>query len=122
MDAVLCARCKGKGLCGKQNCPIVASINKLKEVTGRVKTDFFGSSPPSVFVGRIGYPDVSFGALAPAEEGNTAIYDSPSDWFSKNYSIDKIFDLRSSLINSSVKTNIYKSNSFLEKIQEIALA
>ncbi|NOQ38100.1 hypothetical protein GQ472_04380 [archaeon] len=122
MDAVLCARCKGKGLCGKTNCPIVASIKRLKEVTGRVKTDFFGSSPPSVFVGRIGYPDVSFGALAPAEEGNTAIYDSPSDWFSKNYSIDKIFDLRSSLINSSVKTNVYRSGSFLEKIQEIALA
>ncbi len=122
MDAVLCARCKGKGLCGNANCPILSSLENMKKVTQSVKTDFFGSSPPSIFVGRVGYPDVSFGALAPAEEGDTTIYDSPSDWFSKGYSIDKIFGLRSSLINSSVKTNIYRSNNFLEKIQEIALA
>ncbi|NOQ55768.1 MAG: hypothetical protein GQ477_03090 [Nanohaloarchaea archaeon] len=122
MDAVLCARCKGKGLCGNAHCPIMSSLEKMKKVTQNVKTDFFGSSPPSIFVGRIGYPDVSFGALAPAEEGNTAIYDSPSEWFLNNYSIDKIFGLRSSLINSSVKTNVYRSNSFLEKIQDIALA
>jgi len=122
MDAVLCARCKGKGLCGNTNCPILSNIERMKHVTQNVKTDFFGSSPPSIFVGRVGYPDVSFGALAPAEEGNTAIYDSPEKWFSNNYSIDKIFELRSSLINSSVKTNVYRSNNFLEKIQEIALA
>ena len=122
MDAVLCAKCKGKGLCGKLHCPIVASISKIRKVTERVGTDFFGSSPPSVFVGRVGYPDVSFGALAPAEEGDTSVYDSPSDWFSKKYSIDRIFDMRSSLINSCVKANIYSSDSFVGKIQEIALA
>ncbi|MEA3229734.1 MAG: Nre family DNA repair protein [archaeon] len=122
MSQILCARCKGKGLCGRPDCRIVARIRKMKQVTDKIKTDFFGSSPPSVFVGRIGYPGVFMGVLAPAAQNDTTVYDNPGAWFSSQYSLDKIFDLRSSLINSRVKTDIYKSDSFTQKIQEVALA
>ncbi len=122
MDAMLCARCKGKGFCGKTDCPIVASIRKVRTVTDKVGSDFFGASPPSVFVGRFGYPQVFTGVLAPAVEGDTSVYDDSSAWFSGGYSIEKIFDLRASLINSRVKSDVYRSGSFIAKLQEIALA
>ncbi len=122
MDYVLCARCKGKGLCGLRKCPLLAKIREVRAVTDRVKTDFFGSSPPSVFVGRTGYPDISMGALAPAVEGDTSGYDDPRGWISKGYEIGKIFDLRSSLVNSYVRTNVKKKTRFLDSLQDIALA
>ena len=53
-NSELCARCKGRGYCGK-SCPILAKFNFF----GKTKTHFSGSSPPEIFVGRIGYPQTS---------------------------------------------------------------
>ncbi|MFZ3384585.1 MAG: hypothetical protein WA144_11730, partial [Candidatus Methanoperedens sp.] len=54
----LCILCRGsKLLCGKQRCPVLVKFYsnvKVKPLTDSLNID--GSSPPGVFIGRIGYP------------------------------------------------------------------
>ena len=45
------------------------------------KEDIEGVSPPSVFVGRIGYPHVYVGPLVPPVQEDTSLYDLPEKWF-----------------------------------------
>ncbi|MEO2117918.1 MAG: hypothetical protein ABGW92_05920 [Methanocaldococcus sp.] len=59
---MLCVKCKGKGYCGKQPCPLLQNIykSKFKEILKylpEIKTDIFGNSA-SFFVGRVGYPNI----------------------------------------------------------------
>jgi hypothetical protein len=94
----LCPACKGiRMLCRKASCPIVASLYaylKIRQSTQRLKID--GSSPPGVFVGRIGYPKVFLGPMVPPVHGDTSIYDLPEAWFGKT--MDEIVDFRFQLI------------------------
>jgi len=54
----LCVVCKGsKFLCGKTRCPLMVRLNSYFRTMPLIEgTDVDGASPPSVFVGRIGYP------------------------------------------------------------------
>ena len=87
------------------------------------KDTLFGASPPSVFVGNYGYPKVYIGGLAPmGHSGDTSIYDNPVAWTKDKFSIENIFDLRSSLVNSRTVVDIRKGGLFLESMQELAMA
>ncbi|MCK4247880.1 MAG: hypothetical protein KAX04_05015, partial [Methanomicrobia archaeon] len=77
-------------------------------------------SPPSVFVGRIGYPDVYIGPMIPPEVGDTSIIDAPERWFGK--SIEEIADFRIKLVRGMYKTNVRKKNKMIEITREIALS
>jgi hypothetical protein len=80
--------------------------------------EFYGNSPPSVFVGRMGYPKVNVGVLSPAKiEPESWLYDAPEEWAARNYSARDIVRLRSNLINSRFKARIKGTN---EKILSIA--
>jgi hypothetical protein len=81
----LCAACKGsKLLCGKKRCPILVKVNYfLKSVPLMQSQDIAGASPPSVFVGGIGYPYVYAGPLVPPVQEDTSLYDLPEFWFEK---------------------------------------
>lgn len=114
MDYQLCLRCKGKGLCGK-SCSILAKFKKIE------KTHFSGS-PPEIFVGRIGYPNINAGLLSPEEHDDTEKYSMPEIWYKENFQLDKIIEYRSQLIYPRFKTRIKGDNSFKSKMQEIALA
>src|SRR5512136_1362505 len=59
----LCVVCRGsRFLCGKTRCPIMLKTNYfLKSVPLMASEDISGVSPPSVFIGRIGYPHVDAG-------------------------------------------------------------
>lgn len=114
-----CVRCKGRNFCGRAVCPLVTKLYSQKKVNETSKQDYFGAAP-NVFVGRAGYPDVNVGFL------NTEQYteqDAPINWRIKNYDIQKIIDLRTSLINSNFKSNI---KSFDDKLvdmgKEIAMS
>lgn len=53
-----------------------------KKVEPKLKRVSFGPSPPNVFVGEYGYPDVRAGPLLALDEG---ILDSPQDLYGLNY-------------------------------------
>lgn len=114
----LCIRCRGKGFCGKP-CRILESI---KTKMPKVKMHFSGSTPPEVFVGRIGYPQVFSGILSPAEKGETATFSLPEDWVRKNMSIEQILEMRGRMIYCRSKMNIKISNKIKKTTQELALS
>ena len=78
-----------------------------------------------MFVGRIGYPHVNTGILAPQEYGKTEEMSLPELWYEKNLSIKEILNHRGSLIYSRFKSKIKdarQSKKFLNTMQEISLA
>ncbi|TRZ87816.1 MAG: hypothetical protein D4R88_08805 [Methanosarcinales archaeon] len=115
--------CRGaKLLCGKQRCPVLVkfySRAKVKPLTDSLNID--GSSPPGVFVGRIGYPYVSIGPLIPPLHGDTTLLDTPEMWLGK--SIDDIVDFRSQLVRGKHLVHIrdLEGNRIIEATREMAL-
>ena len=83
--AWMCLACRGaKLLCGKPRCPIIVKAQALaKQAPASGANEILGSSPPGVFVGRLGYPKVSIGPMVPPQFGDTSILDTPEDWLGK---------------------------------------
>lgn len=81
--------------------------------------DFFGSSPPSIFVGRYGYPKVYVGLLSPTFVSNAKILDYPEEWYRQKATIEQIIDYRAQLVYSRFKTRVTKNDKIVEKLQEI---
>lgn len=120
-----CVLCKGaRNLCGKTRCPIMVKVNTfLKSVPLLSSEDIAGVSPPSVFIGRVGYPNVYVGPLVPPVHENTSIYDLPECWFGK--SIDEIVGFRSLLVRGKYHVNAYKftqAGKIMDQTRELALA
>ncbi|MCG7851531.1 MAG: hypothetical protein MIO92_03315, partial [Methanosarcinaceae archaeon] len=67
MKQNLCIKCKGKGLCGRPLCPILEKFKSFESISSIISSggSVFGASPPAVFVGRYGYPQVSAGPMIP---------------------------------------------------------
>jgi len=105
-------------ICGKPNCKEHTFIlSKIKNIT-----EFSGSSPPEIFVGRHNYPDINIGILSPTSYGNTKIMSSPEEWHKQNLKIPEITALRGQLIYGRTQSNIKKLNQrFLTTMQEVAL-
>jgi hypothetical protein len=121
----LCVICKGsRRLCGKDRCPIIVKVNYyLKSVPLMSSEDISGASPPSVFIGRIGYPNVYAGPLVPPVQEDTTMYDLPEQWFGKT--IDEIVAFRSMLIRGKQRVHVQNLNQpgpTIEKTRELAMA
>jgi len=121
----ICISCKGsKLLCGKTRCPLLIRTNYfLKTISLISNKEISGFSPPSVFIGRIGYPYVYAGPLVPPIYEDTSEYDNPEQWFGK--SIDQIVGFRSLLIRGKKRVHVTKfreSGKIFEKTLDIALA
>ncbi len=119
-----CVICKGRGLCGRPFCPILAKLGAMKRIS--IGDSIFGASPPSVFVGRVGYPDVRVGPLVPPKIAakDARIYDDPAQWLDRG--IEDVIGLRSNLVRSNTRLNVRSprvlSNRLLIKTQELAMA
>lgn len=123
-NSLLCHICKGsKRLCGKDRCPVLTkfySQSKTKHLTA--KQELAGSSPPSVFVGRMGYPKVFVGPLVPPETGDTMLYDTPERWQGK--SIENIVDFRMRLVRGMKAvdvTNVENGGRVVDITRELAM-
>jgi len=121
----LCALCRGtKFLCGKSRCPVIVKFHSRKKVKHMIDgIHLGGSSPPSVFIGRIGYPKISIGPMIPPIMGDTSIIDTPEMWLDK--SLDDIVDFRSMLIRGKHAVDVYdveSPNKIVEYTKELALS
>lgn len=121
----MCVICKGSRLlCGKLRCPIMVKVNYyLKSIPLMDSEDIEGASPPSVFIGRIGYPSVYAGPLVPPVQGDTSMYDLPELWFGK--SMDEIVAFRSMLVRGKQRVHVQKfseAGAVIDKTRELALA
>jgi len=85
--------------------------------------DIAGASPPSVFIGRMGYPNVYAGPLVPPVQEDTSLFDMPESWFGK--SIDEIVAFRSLLIRGKHRVNVLKfqeAGKIIDMTRDLALA
>jgi DNA repair protein NreA len=80
-----------------------------------------GSSPPSIFVGRYGYPKVRIGPMIPPLHGDTTILDRTELWAGK--SLEEIANYRLSLVLGTMNVNIHEaSTKYLENMQELTMS
>ncbi|MEM3181083.1 MAG: hypothetical protein QW091_00900 [Candidatus Micrarchaeaceae archaeon] len=80
-----------------------------------------GSSPPDIFVGRAGYPNVYIGPLVPPQFGDTSLLATPEQWVGK--SIIDIVAYRSMLVRGMFKANVKETQGRLQDmLQELAIA
>ncbi|MGH9912406.1 MAG: hypothetical protein ACRD5B_04315 [Nitrososphaeraceae archaeon] len=80
-----------------------------------------GATPPSVFIGRYGYPKVKVGPMVPPFHGDTTILDKPEMWLGK--SLEDIVHYRLSLVRGVSDINVHAtSGRYIESLQELAMA
>jgi hypothetical protein len=111
-------------LCGKNRCPVIIRFHSYSKVKPLINTlHLGGASPPSVFIGRIGYPKVSIGPMIPPTMGDTSIIDTPELWLTKT--LDEIVDFRSQLVRGKHSINVHDVNTpnkIVEFTRELAIA
>ena len=117
----LCVYCKGgRMLCGKTHCPLLVQLDSLLSVKPR-DTTIEGSSPPSVFIGRMGYPHIFVGPLVPPLHGDTSLLDFPEGWM--NYSIEDIVQFRMQLVRGKKRTEVFNTEErIVEEMQNAVLS
>lgn len=123
MGESICIRCRGtKMLCGKTRCPVLLKYYKKQETEPLIeKTVLFGASPPSLFVGRYGYPKVYAGPMLPPVKGNTSFMDTPELWHGRR--IDDIVDFRMKLVRGKHLIDVASARGkIVDYTQEIAMA
>ncbi len=117
MFGELCVKCKGRLWCGLPKCPILESAKNTIPKLKIYSDSLFGPSPPSVFVGRFGYPNVYAGPLI---SENDKIFRSTSELYGK--SLSEILTSTSSLVRASKRVNVRRVDKLVEKSQEIAMS
>jgi len=122
----MCIACKGgRNLCGEP-CILLAKIDRRLPQLRITSQDIQGTSPPSVFVGRYGYPNVSAGPLLPPlhlEHPKAASLDDPAAW--THGSIEEVLGMRSSLLRTRARVRVHDARRpppILGVTQELALA
>jgi hypothetical protein len=119
-----CALCRGtRLLCGKARCPIMAKVYANVTTAPLLETrSLAGSSPPSVFVGRYGYPKVDIGPMIPPVFGDTSILDTPEEWV--GHPIDSIIAMRQKLVRGKHRVRVDEPDAqdrLLQATREMAL-
>ena len=78
-----------------------------------------GASPPSIFIGRKGYPKVYVGPLVPAVHGDTSTMDTPERWQGKT--AEDVIDFRLQLVRGKQLVGIRDLDK-TQLVRDIALA
>ncbi|MDE1768394.1 MAG: hypothetical protein KGH69_02885 [Candidatus Micrarchaeota archaeon] len=95
---------------------------KFKALEHLSGNDVQGSSPPDIFVGRFGYPNVNIGPMVPPQFGDTSIMSTPERWVGK--SIPEIVEMRSMLIRGMYRTKVTNADNgrIEEMVKELAIS
>lgn len=128
IDPRLCVQCKAaRMLCGIDPCPLLRKVTHHLPKIAVKGRDLVGSSPPSMFVGRHGYPKVSIGPMLPPdhrEEERASLLDAPRRWL--GMSIPDVVGLRSSLVRTTHTVRVDAAARDPDRItrlsQELAIA
>ncbi|MCX8188157.1 MAG: Nre family DNA repair protein [Nitrososphaeria archaeon] len=121
----ICIYCRGgRNLCGKAVCPITLKAVALLKISKPIKVqNIYGSSPPSVFVGRSGYPKVYAGPMVPPFSGDTVLMDLPEAWIGTP--LEKIVEYRYTLLRGKSLVSVdeaWKGSRLIDALHELALS
>ncbi|PKK86087.1 MAG: hypothetical protein CVT48_02720 [Thermoplasmata archaeon HGW-Thermoplasmata-1] len=111
-------------LCGKEKCPVLAKyFSKEKFSPALERNDIAGSSPPSVFIGRYGYPKVAIGPMLPPVLGDTTYLDTPELW--QDITIEQLIDFRTQLVRGTHLADVHNlegGGRIVDATREVALS
>ncbi|MEM3676366.1 MAG: Nre family DNA repair protein [Thermoplasmataceae archaeon] len=111
-------------MCGLSYCPIaVDMIARTSLKTTSHLRHIAGSSPPTVFVGRFGYPKVNVYPSAPPKFGDTSLYENSGKWL--DIPMEEFLAMRLSLLRGSMPVGVKTPSDpdyLFQKIQLMALA
>jgi len=96
-------------------------LNSVK--IGKIGSNFFGATPPSAFVGRIGYPNIFAGPLISPLIDDRKIFDTPESWLVLKQ--EDIVEIRSNLVRSNFRlkvTDAMDPTRLLLETQELAMS
>jgi len=80
-----------------------------------------GSSPPSVFIGKSGYPRVFIGPMMTETIGDTSILDTPESWVGQS-GIEDVVDFRLQLVRGKYASHVTDENKMTQMLRDIALS
>ncbi|MHA1860677.1 MAG: hypothetical protein ACTSVM_00050, partial [Candidatus Ranarchaeia archaeon] len=127
----LCPYCRGtRNLCGKEQCPVMLRfISIIKTQRYYNESKILGDSPPSIFIGRSGYPFVYAGPMVPPIKGDTGTMATPETWL-ESQTLNSIVDFRSALIRGKSRINVHyadpekqsgRDGRLISNLQELAI-
>ncbi|ABL79176.1 Nre family DNA repair protein [Thermofilum pendens] len=103
--AATCLQCRGaKRLCGKSSCPVLDLWLALERVRVPETREIDGYSPPTVFVGRHGYPEVRFSVGVPSIEGDPALFEDQERWLSMP--LRDVIGMRLGIVRGEVRVKV----------------
>ncbi|MHA1224888.1 MAG: Nre family DNA repair protein [Candidatus Heimdallarchaeaceae archaeon] len=109
----LCVLCKtSRMLCGRSTCPLVQKwFSSLDE----------SFSPPSFFVGRVGYPVINTGPMLTVERIGSNMIDNPNNWARKTQ--EEVVQMRVALLRTRSKIDIKRplDSDIIQKSHELLL-
>lgn len=113
-----------KPLCSIPGCPLVQKIRGFGSEDDLSGDAVQGPSPPSVFVGRYGYPKVDVGPLLPPNPArDPASLDDPRSWSEQD--ILGVLRMRSSLVRSKAEVDVRSARDATRSLatsRELAMA
>ena len=112
-----CPNCKSGKLCRKHR----IMLDSFKDNAPKVSTHFSGPSPPEVFVGRIGYPHINSGILAPTTFDTRLDLNSAADWSRENLGIANVLRLRARLVYGRGNAHVKKQTEIGKVTRELAM-
>jgi len=123
-----CIDCRGtKGMCGIAPCPLLSEVKRrLPQREETALSEMAGPSPPSLFVGRYGYPNVRVGPSVSWIQGSGGEAPSsgdPSELFGQP--LEEVAARHANLVTGSSKMGINttrETNHILEATQVIAMS
>jgi hypothetical protein len=108
----------GKGAYLKR---ITSGTQRWRTVEVGQKMD--GSSPPSVFIGKCGYPKVYAGPMLTPSQEDSFVMDTPEQWIPGGKRQEDIIRFRLDLVRGKASVGIKDlDNRLVQKLQEISLA
>ncbi len=120
-DPTMCLRCRSAQLlCGKPICPILLKYHAFERALPMVGgTEFEGSSPPGLFVGRFGYPKVAVGPLLSPEHGSTELLDTPEEWVGR--SVPELVGFRTGLVRGTTRIRVTDAERPIPMLEDLQL-
>ncbi len=120
-DPTMCLRCRSAQLlCGKPICPILLKYHAFERTLPMVGgTEFEGSSPPGLFVGRFGYPKVAVGPLLSPEHGSTELLDTPEEWVGR--SVPELVGFRTGLVRGTTRIRVTDAERPIPMLEDLQL-
>ncbi len=109
----LCDNCKRNG---RVWCPHNTALEIRARLSGSLKQDMFGPSPPNIFVGHNFYPNVYWGPLV----SESSVADEPQQMY--GMSMEDIIENRARMVRGMKRSGVKENSRMLDEAQQAIMS